>query len=442
MTTDTAHGQATVPIRRIALASFIGTCIEYFDFFIFSTASALVINKLFFPALDPLAGTLAAFAAFGVAFFMRPFGGMLFGHFGDRIGRKRMLVLSLLIMGVGTASVGLLPTYAQIGVWAPILLVVTRMLQGLAVGGEWSGAVLLAAEHAPPSRRAFFSSWPQVGIPAGLVMSSAVFYFVGLMPHDAMMSWGWRLPFIASAILVVIGLYVRLRIDESPAFKAVRERGEVAKFPALELVRTAKKSVVIALLAHAGNSVVFYMASVFGLKYAADRGTGSGGMLLALIVAAALQVVTIPLSAVLADRYGRRPVMAVGAVLTVILAFPVFWLLGAGHFLPSLVALVLAISVLHALLYGPEASFLLELFETRLRYTGSAVGYQIGSMLFSGPTPFIAAALFAWAQSIWPLAAYMILSGLLTVIGVAMAKETRAMEFVSGRSRGALDKVE
>ncbi|WP_308431352.1 MFS transporter [Amycolatopsis deserti] len=328
-------------------------------------------------------------------------------------------------------ALGPLEGSAQIGIWAPVLLVVSRMLQGLAVGGEWSGAVLLAAEHAPASKRAFFSSWPQVGIPAGLVLSSAVFYFVGLMPEAAMMSWGWRLPFLASAILVGIGLYVRLRIDESPAFRAVRERGEVAKFPAVELVKTAKKSILIALLAHAGNSVVFYMASVFGLKYAAERGAGSGAVLLALIVAAALQIVTIPLAAILADRFGRRPVLIAGAVLTVLLAFPIFWLLGTGQFVPCLIALVLAISVLHALLYGPEASFLLELFETRLRYTGSAVGYQIGSMLFSGPTPFLAAALFAWAQSIWPLATYMVIAAVLTIIGVSMAKETRAIEFVS-----------
>ena len=430
MATDTS---AAVPIHRIAFASFIGTCIEYFDFFIFSTAAALVMNDLFFPSLDPLAGTLAAFATFGVAFFVRPLGGMVFGHFGDRIGRKRMLVLSLVIMGIGTTSVGLLPTYAQIGIWAPILLVVTRMLQGLAVGGEWSGAVLLAAEHAPAGKRAFYSSWPQAGIPAGLVLSSVSFYLVEQMPHDAMMSWGWRVPFIGSALLVAVGLYVRLRIDESPAFKAVQSQGEVSSFPARELFRTAKRPVAIALLSHAANSVVFYMAAVFGLKYAADQGAEDGEILLALMMAAIVQIFTIPLSAVMADRYGRRPVLFAGAFLTTASAFPIFWLLGTGQFLPTLVAMVLAISVIHALLYGPEASFLPELFETRLRYTGSAVGYQVGSMIFSGPTPFIAAALFAWADSPWPLATYMILAGVLTITGVAMARESRGVEFVAAK---------
>lgn len=431
MATDTTADTA-VPIHRIAFASFIGTCIEYFDFFIFSTAAALVMNDLFFPSMDPLAGTLAAFATFGVAFFVRPLGGVVFGHFGDRIGRKRMLVLSLVIMGIGTMSVGLLPTYATIGIWAPILLVVSRMLQGLAVGGEWSGAVLLAAEHAPADKRAFYSSWPQAGIPAGLVLSSVSFFLVEQLPNDAMMSWGWRVPFLASAVLVVLGLYVRMRIDESPAFKEVQDQDAVSEFPVGELLRTAKRPIAIALLAHAANSVVFYMAAVFGLKYAADHGTDKGVILLAMMIAAILQIVTIPYAAILADRHGRRPILMIGAVLAVVSAFPIFWLLGAGGFLPTVLALVLAISVIHALLYGPEASFLPELFETKLRYTGSAVGYQIGSMIFSGPTPFIAAALFAWADSPWPLAVYMIIAGLLTVIGVAMARESRGVEFVAG----------
>lgn len=423
MATDTT---SPVPITKIAFASFIGTCIEYFDFFIFGTAAALVFDELFFPSLDPLAGTLAAFATFGVAFFVRPLGGIVFGHFGDRIGRKHMLVLSLVIMGVGTTAVGLLPTYGQVGLWAPVLLVLTRMLQGLAVGGEWSGAVLLAAEHAPPGKRGFYSSWPQAGIPAGLVLSTTSFYFVQKLSDDAIMDWGWRVPFIASAILVALGLYVRLRIEESPAFRAVQEQGQVVKYPAAEVIRTAKKPLVIALLAHAANSVVFYMAAVFGISYATDEGGAERGtVLLALMIAAVLQVLTIPASAALADRYGRRPVLMVGACLTVVSAFPIFWLLGTGDFVGILIAMVLAIPIIHALLYGPEASFLPELFETRLRYTGSAMGYQLGSMIFSGPTPFIAAALFAWADSPWPLAVYMLVGGVLTIIGVAMARESR-----------------
>ncbi len=412
-------------IRKVAFASSIGTLIEYFDFFIFGTASALVFNELFFPSLDPLAGTLAAFATFGVAFFVRPLGGVIFGHFGDRLGRKAMLVLSLVLMGVATAVVGVLPTYAQIGFWAPALLVLTRMLQGAAVGGEWSGAVLLAAEHAPPGKRAFYASWPQAGIPAGLVLATASFYLVGLLPRDAMMSWGWRIPFLASTVLVLLGLYIRLRISESPAFQAVRDEGQVARFPAAEVLRTAKKSVLIAILSHAANSIVFYMAAVFALTYASKEGGAERGtVLLAIMAAALIQIVTIPLAAVLADWYGRRPVLLVGAVLTVLAAFPFFWLLDTGNTAAIVLAMVIALPVLHSLLYGPEASFMPELFETRLRYSGSAIGYQVGSMLFSGPTPFLAAALFAWAGSAWPLALYMIFGGVLTFVGVYLARES------------------
>lgn len=416
---------SSTPIRKVAFASSIGTLIEYFDFFIFGTAAALVFNVLFFPSLDPLAGTLASFAIFGVAFFVRPLGGVIFGHFGDRVGRKNMLVLSLLTMGIATVMVGMLPTYSQIGIWAPILLVLTRMMQGAAVGGEWSGAVLMAAEHAPARQRAFYSSWPQAGIPAGLVLATASFYLVNLLPESAMMSWGWRIPFLASAILVLLGLYIRLRISESPAFQAVRDEGQVSRFPAGEVLRTAKKSVLIALLAHAANSIVFYMAAVFALSYVSEQGGASRGtVLLAIMFAALIQIVTIPLAAVLADRYGRRPVLLAGAVLAMLSAFPFFWLLDTGNSLAIVLAMVIAIPVVHALLYGPEASFMPELFETRMRYTGSAIGYQVGSMLFSGPTPFIAAALFAWAQSPWPLALYMILGGVLTFVGVFMARES------------------
>jgi metabolite-proton symporter len=412
-------------IRKVATASSIGTLIEYFDFFIFGTAAALIFNKLFFPSLDPLAGTLASFATFGVAFFVRPLGGVVFGHFGDRVGRKTMLVVSLLTMGVATAMVGVLPTYDQIGIWAPILLVFTRMLQGVAVGGEWSGAVLMAAEHAPPRKRAFYSSWPQAGIPAGLVLATASFYLVEQLPESAMMSWGWRVPFLASAGLVLIGLYIRARIEESPAFRSVRDSGQVSRYPVADVLRTAKKSVLIAILSHAANSVVFYIATVFALRYASEEGGAQRStVLLAVMVAALLQIVTIPLVAVLADRHGRRPVLLAGAVFTVAAAFPFFWLIGTGDTLAIVAAMVIALPIAHSLLYAPLSAFMPELFETRMRYTGSAMGYQLGSMLLSGPTPFVAAALFAWAGAAWPLALYVMFGAVLTFVGVYVARET------------------
>jgi len=421
----TAGRSFGVPIRKVAFASFIGTCIEFFDMYIFGTASALVFSSLFFPSLDPLTGTLAAFATFGVGFAARPLGGVIFGHFGDRLGRKVMLVLSLAFMGGGTTVVGLLPTYQQIGIWAPVLLVMARLLQGVAIGGEWSGAVLMAAEHAPPGKRAFYASWPLCGVPVGLVLATTSFYLVGQLPQDAMMSWGWRIPFLASAVLLVVGLYIRAQVSESPAFQAVRDRGQEARFPAAEVVRRAGKPVLIGILAMAANSIPFYMPTVFALKYGVEQGGASRGtILLAVCAAAVVEIFTIPYVAVLADRYGRRPLLLAGGVLAILQAFPFFWLLDTGNTAAIVVAMMIALPVVHALTYSPMASFLSELFATRLRYSGSAISYQVGSMLWSGPVPFVAAALFAWAGGSWPLSLYMLVPAALSVGAVFVARES------------------
>ncbi|MGY4920084.1 MFS transporter [Streptomyces sp. 900116325] len=414
-----------VPIIKIAFASFIGTLIEFFDMFIFGTASALVFNHLFFPSLDPLSGTLASFATFGVGFAARPLGGVIFGHFGDRLGRKTMLVLSLLVMGVGTAAVGVLPTYGQIGIGAPALLVFVRLLQGIAIGGEWSGAVLMAIEHAPPGKRAFYASWPQCGVPAGLVLATGAFFLIELLPHDAMMSWGWRLPFLASAALVVIGLYIRVQISESPAFQAVRDRGEESRFPAGEVVRRAWKPLLIGVFSMAANSIPFYMATVFALSYGQkEAGVSRGTLLLAVCIAAGLQIFSMPAVAVLADRFGRRPLLLFGCVLTVLEAFPFFWLINTGNTFAVIAAMIIALPVVHALTYSPMSSFLPELFETRVRYSGSAISYQVGSMLLSGPVPFVSAALFAWANEPWPLALYIMTGAVVTFAAVFVARES------------------
>ncbi|MEU3273943.1 MFS transporter [Saccharomonospora sp. NPDC006951] len=421
---DKAQG-SSVSIGKIAFASFIGTVIEFFDFFIFGTASALIFSKIFFPALDPLAGTLASFATFGVAFAARPLGGIVFGHFGDRLGRKTMLVLSLVLMGVGTGMVGLLPTYAQIGIWAPILLVLSRLLQGVAIGGEWSGAVLMAVEHAPPGKRAFYGSWPQCGVPAGLVLATLAFFLVEQLPEEAMMTWGWRIPFLASVVLVLLGLYIRLKITESPAFKAVQDKGEEAKFPAAEVIRKAWKGVLIAIFSMAAANIPFYMATVFALSYGAEQpGVTRDTVLLAVCIASAIQILTIPYAAMLADKYGRRPVLLVGCVITVIEAFPFFWLINTGSTFAIIIAMILALPIAHTLTYSPLASFLPELFATRLRYSGSAIGYQVGGMIMSGPVPFISAALFSVADSAWPLAVYIMIGGVLTFFAVKVARES------------------
>ncbi|MFC6949559.1 MFS transporter [Paraburkholderia dipogonis] len=310
-------------IVKVAVASFIGTLIEYFDFFLFGTAAALVFNKIFFPNLNPLTGTMASFAAFGAAFVARPLGGIVFGHFGDRLGRKTMLVLSLSIVGVSTAGVGLLPTYEQAGLLSPALLVFCRLMQGIAIGGEWSGAVLMAVEHAPPRKRAFYGSWPQCGIPAGLVLATASFYCVQRLSPADMLSWGWRVPFVSSAVLVLIGLYIRLKIDETPAFSAVKERQQEARFPIAEVAKTAWRSLLITIFAMGASNILFYIATVFVLRYAPEHAGVSRDVALGAICAAAfVQVFTIPLAAMLADRFGRRTVLLSGSALTVLAAFP------------------------------------------------------------------------------------------------------------------------
>ncbi|MCX0272706.1 MHS family MFS transporter [Nocardia zapadnayensis] len=415
----------SVSVPKVAFASFIGTLIEFFDMFIFGTASALVFNKLFFPDLDPLTGTLASFAAFGVAFVVRPLGGAVFGHFGDRIGRKTMLVVSLVLMGGGTAAVGVLPTYAQIGIWAPILLVVTRMFQGLAIGGEWSGAVLMAVEHSPPGKRAFYGSWPLCGVPAGLVLATTAFYFVQLLREEEMLSWGWRVPFLSSAILLLVGLYIRVRVTESPAFRAVREKRQESRFPAAELLRTAKVSTLTAIMAMAVNSVVFYMATVFALRYGADQdGLTRGSMLVAIMIAALLQIMTLPAAAILADRYGRRPVLLAGCLMAAAAAFPIFWLIDTGNTVAATISMIIAVSIVHSTAYAPMASFISELFETRLRFSGSAIGYQVGSMIWSGPVPFVAAALYAWSGSSWPLSVYIVIVSLISFTAIFLTRES------------------
>jgi MFS family permease len=417
--------RANASRRKVVFASFIGTAIEFFDFGIFSAASALVFNEVFFTSLDPLAGTLASFATFGVAFFIRPVGAAIFGHFGDRLGRKTMLALSLGLMGTATTMVGLLPTYAAIGIWAPVLLVVSRLLQGLAVSGEWSGAVLMGMEHAPPKQRAFYAMWPQRGVPAGWLLATGSFFLVGLLPQDQMLSWGWRIPFLASSILVAVGMYVRLQLPESPAFEAVREREGVARYPVAEVLRTSKKSLLTAVCAMGANSVVFYMTAVFALSYGVkEAGASRNTMLLAVATGLLLQIFTIPIVAKIADRHGRRPVLLAGSVLSALLAFPLFWLIDTGSPPAIILAMVLALSVVHALTGAPIAIFLPELFEPRVRYSGSAMGYHIGAMVMSGPVPFASAALFRWAGAPWILSLYILAGAALTFVAVLFARET------------------
>ncbi|WP_072805849.1 MFS transporter [Rhodococcoides yunnanense] len=419
-----------VSIRRIAGASLIGTTIEFYDFYIFATASALVFSKIFFPTYDSFTGTLASFLTLAVAFFARPFGGIIFGHFGDRVGRKTMLVTSLLIMGVATVVIGLLPTYAQIGVWAPILLVVVRVFQGIGVGGEFGGAVLMATEHAPRKLKAFYGSWPLVGISVGLVLATGFFYLVQLLPDDQFMSWGWRIPFLASSLLIVIGLYIRMTLPESPDFEEVKQDKSRVKFPVVTVIRTSWRRVLIGFCTMAVTNVFYYIAVVFVLSYRQNEGVTRGFMLLAVCLASVLMAAGLLVSALLADRFGPSRIIAIGSVLTILAAFPFFWMIDSRNPVLILLALGLVCGVCVSLTYAPVSAFLAGLFEPNVRYSGISVSYQASGALISGFVPIIALLLLEWAGSSWAISVYIIVAAAvsLTAVLIAARSETRTTD--------------
>lgn len=412
-------------IRKVALASFIGTTIEWYDYFLFGTAAALVFNQLFFPNVDPLIGTLAAFATFAVGFVARPLGGAIFGHYGDRIGRKAMLVLTLLIMGIATFLIGLLPTYETIGIWAPILLVVLRLLQGFGVGGEWGGAVLMAVEHSPGGRRGFYGSWPQMGVPAGLLLSTGVFAIFSSLPNEQFLAWGWRVPFLLSILLVAVGLYIRLAILETPAFRQVQETQTEARMPIMDVLRTNLKGVLLVIGMRIAENGSFFIFSVFVLSYATEQlGLARSLVLAGVMIAASIQLFAVPVWGALSDKIGRRPVYLFGAAFTLLFAFPSFWLINTQATILVWLAIVLALAVGHAAMYGPQAAFLPELFGTRVRYSGIAFSRELASVVAGALSPFIATALLAWAGSYWPVAVYLAAMALITIVAVYLAPET------------------
>ena len=417
------RGQVSA-IRKVALASLIGTTIEWYDFFIYGTAAALVFPALFFPEFSETAGTLAAFATFGVGFFARPVGGIVFGHFGDRVGRKTMLVLTLTIMGVATTLIGLLPTYAAIGVAAPLLLVVLRFAQGLGVGGEWGGAVLMAVEHAPAERRGFFGSWPQMVVPAGLILSNLIFLAVATLPEEQFLAWGWRIPFVLSIVLVAVGLFIRLRIMESPAFRRVQESSTEARMPIVDVVCTYPKQVLLAAGAFLVINAYFYILVSYLINYAtAEAGMSNSTILTVVLISSVVSFFAMPFFAALSDRSGRRPIYLPGVVGMGISAFLLFWATDTASFWLVLLAHIFGLGAL-SMSYGPQAAFYAEMFGTRVRYSGISLGYQGGSIFGGALALFIATWLFAQTQTSTSIAVYVAALAVVSFVCAFVATET------------------
>ncbi|MFE1012201.1 MFS transporter [Streptomyces sp. NPDC058794] len=418
-------------LKRIVAASLIGTTIEWYDFFLYGSAAALVFNKLFFPDSDPLVGTLLSFLTYAVGFAARPLGALVFGHYGDRLGRKKLLVLSLLMMGGATFAIGLLPTHATIGTAAPVLLTVLRLVQGFALGGEWGGAVLLVSEHGDARRRGFWASWPQTGAPAGQLLATGVLSLLtAVLSDSAFNSWGWRIPFLLSGVLVMVGLWIRLSVDESPVFKQALAKAETRKtkaepIPLVSVLRHHWRDVLIAMGARMAENISYYVITAFILVYATTAADVSKQTALnAVLIASAVHFAVIPAWGALSDRIGRRPVYLLGAAGVGLWMFPFFTLIDSGHFGSLLLAVTVGL-VLHGAMYAPQAAFFSEMFATRVRYSGASIGAQFASVAAGAPAPLIATALLSEYDSSTPISLYVIASAVLTLIAVGVAKETR-----------------
>ncbi|MBY0052256.1 MFS transporter [Brevibacillus agri] len=416
--------------NKALFASLIGSSIEWFDFFLYGTMASLVFNKLFFPSTDPTVGLLLSYLSFGLPFFIRPLGGVIFSHIGDKIGRKKTLVLTLSLMGSATVLIGLLPDYDSIGVWAPILLVLMRLVQGLGIGGEWGGALLLAVEYSGKGRRGFFGSIPQMGVTIGMLLGTLAISLMSALPEEQFLSWGWRVPFILSAALVFVGLWIRNGIDETPAFQTAKASGNIAKVPIVDTFRYHWKSVLIAVGAKVVETGPFYIFSTFVIAYATnyleyDRITALNAVTIATLVT----TIAIPFMGKLSDKIGRKPLYIGGTIAMMLFAFPYFYMLSTKSALWLTVATVIGLGILWAPVTAVLGTLFSEIFSTNVRYTGVTVGYQLGAALAGGTAPLIATALLSSFNSWVPVALYIVLCGMISLVAIFATKETKDFDF-------------
>jgi metabolite-proton symporter len=422
-------------LRRAVIASTVGTAIEWYDFFLYSTVTGLVFAKLFFPHSDPWVGTLEAFAIYAVGFVARPVGAAIFGHYGDRIGRKSTLIATLLLMGLATAAVAIVPTYQSIGIWGAVLLTVLRFIQGVGVGGEWGGSVLMSMEWARDDKsRGLIASWPQFGVPCGLFLANLAVLAFSQMSGDAFIAWGWRIPFALSLVLVAVGLYIRLGIMETPIFAKLLAEQKIDRTPMLTVIKEHPKEILLSAFARMAEQAPFYIFTAFIFSY----GTGTlhvsrDFLLTAVLAASVLSFVSIPVFGHLSDKIGRKNMYMIGAVVTGVFGFIYFALLGTGSEPIIFFAIILSL-IPHDMLYGPQAALIAESFTGRLRYSGASLGYQLASIIAGGPAPLIAAWLFGTFKSSTAIAAYIAVCAVITLISTALMTDYTGKD-ISGEYR-------
>src|SRR5689334_1634235 len=417
-------------MRRVLFSSFLGSAVEFYDFLLYGTAAALVFGQLFFSDLPPVVATIASFGTLAVGYVVRPLGGVIFGHFGDRIGRKSMLVLTMTLMGAASFAIGLLPTYATIGVLAPVLLILLRLVHGFAVGGEWGGAAPMALEHSDEDKRGFAASFANMGAPAGAVLSTVVLAIVTLLPEEAFLAWGWRIPFLLSAVLVGIGLYVRLKVTESPLFEQEVVTAAVAEkksLPIVDVLRTNPRSVLLGIGAGVGAFALQALMATFALTVGVQGGLTRSTVLWLFAAGSLVQVVALPAYASLSDRVGRRPVMIAGSVAAMVTAYPILLLIASGSVVGVLLGFLVAMPLVQAAMYGPLAAFTTEIFATGNRYTGASLGYQLSSTIGGGFAPLIAATLVAGTAAgngLLRVAVFAAGAALISAITIGIAQES------------------